>query len=250
MNYKIILDRGETRMTNKEKLNHAIEQDINWKDCYNEIIIKIEEGAKMTKKKNRWKWSLVPICLVVIISGVLFLNNQNDNKTKLENKPFIEEQNNVTLNINEIQSDQSGTFLDAAIDIKTVIANDTNFPLPYENEINLPKDLNKTYRSIVYTRENRNSEEYNILNSYSIEYTNDFGRFIKVTYSKEYKPIRDYYFSDKGNKSTTINGVELKIYKFEDIYFTEFELNDYNFDIETSKITEQELSTFLLSIVK
>ena len=250
MNYKIILEMGATRMTNKEKLNQAIEQDMNWKDCYNEIIRKIEEGAKMTKKNNSWKWSLVPICLVVIISGVLFLNNQNDNKTKLENKPFVEEKNNVTLNINEIQSDQSGTFLDAAIDVKTVTANDVNFPLPYEYEINLPKDLNKTYRSIVYTRENTNSKEYNILNSYSIEYTNDFERTIKVAYSKEYKPIRDYYFSEEGNKSTTINGVELKIYKFEDIYFTEFNYKGYNVDIETSKITEQELSTFLLSIVK
>ena len=46
------------------------------------------------------------------------------------------------------------------------------------------------------------------------------------------------------------NGVELKIYKYEDIYFTEFKFNDYYFDIETSKITEQELSDFLLSIMK
>ena len=29
-------------MTNKEKLNKAIEQDINLKDCYNEVIKKIE----------------------------------------------------------------------------------------------------------------------------------------------------------------------------------------------------------------
>ena len=58
--------------------------------------------------------------------------------------------------------------------------------------------------------------------------------------------------SDKkeGSKTTTINGVELKIYKYEDIYFTEFKFNDYYFDIETSKITEQELSDFLLSIMK
>ena len=49
---------------------------------------------------------------------------------------------------------------------------------------------------------------------------------------------------------TIINGVVLKIYKLEDIYYTELNYNGYNFDIETSKITEQELATFLLSILK
>jgi len=40
MNYKIILEIEVTIMTNKEKLNKAIEQDINLKDCYNEVIKK------------------------------------------------------------------------------------------------------------------------------------------------------------------------------------------------------------------
>lgn len=248
MNYKIILEIEVTIMTNKEKLNKAIEQDINLKNCYNEVIKKIEEGMNMKNKNNMCKWSLVPICLVTIISGVLFLKYQNDNKTKLENKSFVDEKNNVTLNINEIPNDKS---LDLAIDIKTVAANDTNFLQPYKNEIiNLPKDLNKTYRFIIYTRENMDSEDYNILNNYIIEYSNDNNKSIKVAYSKEHRPLRDYYFSDEGSKVTTINDVELKIYKFEDIYFTEFKFNDYNFDIETSKITEQELSNFLLSILK
>ena len=83
-----------------------------------------------------------------------------------------------------------------------------------------------------------------------IIYDNGDDRSIKVSYSKDNKPARDYHFSEEGSKTTTINGVELKIYKYEDIYFTEFKFNDYYFDIETSKITEQELSDFLLSIMK
>ena len=96
-------------MTNKEKLKNAIEQDINPKDYYTEIINQGEKGEKM-KKNNILKWSLVPICLVVVISGVLFLNYQNDNKTILKNKPYIDEKNNVTLNINEVNNKKGGTY--------------------------------------------------------------------------------------------------------------------------------------------
>lgn len=237
-------------MTNKEKLKRAIEHDINPKDYYNKIINQIEKGEKRNMKKSIWKWSLVPICMVVVISGVLFLNYRNDNKTILKNKPYVDEINNVTLNINEIDSNKVGMLrLDA--DVKVVTNNDVNFPLPYKNGlVNIPKDLDKTEKYVFYFRENKESKEYNILGNYEIIYSNNNDRSINVKYSKDNKPVRDYYFSEEGSKITTINGVDFKIYKFENIYFTEFEFNGYSFDIETSKITEQELSTFLLSILK
>lgn len=237
-------------MTNKEKLKIAIEYDINPKSYYNEIINQIEKGDKMKRKNNMWKLAFVPICLVVVISGILFLNYQNDNKTILKNKPYVDETNNVTLNINEIDSNKVGMPLIDA-DVKVVTNNDVNFPLPYKNGlVNIPKDLDKTDKYIFYFRENKESKDYNILGNYEIIYSNDNDRSINVKYSKDNKPVRDYYFSEDGSKTTTINGVELKIYKFENIYFTEFKSNDYNFDIETSNITEQELSTFLLSVLK
>lgn len=237
-------------MTNKEKLKKAIEHDINPKDYYNKIIDKIEKGEKKDMKKSIWKWSLVPICMVFVISGVLFLNYRNDSKTILKNKPYVDETNNITLNINEINSNKVGmSRLDA--DVKIVTNNDINFPLPYKDGlVNIPKDLDKVDKYIVYFRESKESKDYNILGNYEIIYSNDNDRSINVKYSKEHKPVRDYYFDDEGSKNTTINGVELKIYKFEDIYFTEFVSNGYNYDIETSNLTEQELSTFLLSVLK
>lgn len=237
-------------MTNKEKLKKTIEQDINPKSYYNEIINKIEEKEKMNKKNNMWKWSLVPICLIVVISGVLFLNYQNNNKTILKNKPYVDETNNVILNINEINNKKDGIYkLDA--DIKVITNNDNNFLLPYKNGlINIPKDLDKTDKYVFYFRENKESKDYNILGNYEIIYSNDNNRSINVKYSKDNKPARDYHFDDEGSKTSIINGINLKIYKFESIYFTEFKFNDYNFDIETSNITEQELSTFLVSVLK
>lgn len=234
-------------MTNKEKIKNAIAQDINPKNYYNNIIKQIEKGEKM-KKQNIWKWSLIPVCLVIFISGFFIINNEN--KKILTNKPYVDKENNITLNINEINSNKVGMpRLDA--DVKIANSNDVNFPVPYINGIvNIPKDLDKTNMYIFYVKENKESKEYNILNNYEIIYSNDNDRSINVKYSKEHKPLRDYYFSEEKSVTTTINGVDLKIYKFESIYFTEFRFNDYNFDIETSNITEQELSTFLLSILK
>lgn len=240
---------GVSIMTNKEKLKRAIKHDINPKDYYNKIIDKIEKGEKRNMKKSIWKWSLVPICMVVVISGVLFSNYRNDNKTILKNKLYFDKTNNVILNINEIDSNKIGMLkLDA--DVNVVTNNDVNFPLPYKNGVvNIPKDLDKTDMYIFYFRENKESKDYNILGNYEIIYSNDNNRFINVKYSKDNKPARDYHFDDEGSKTTIINGINLKIYKFENIYFTEFKFNDYNFDIETINITEKELTDLLLSII-
>lgn len=237
-------------MTNKEKLKQAIEQDMNSKDYYNGIINKIEKGENMKKKINGiWKLSFAPICLIVLISGVILLNKGHETETLLNNKLYVDEKNNVILNINEINDKVGMARVDA--DVKIVTNNDINFPLPYKDGlVNIPKDLNKTYKYIFYFRENKESQEYNVLGNYELIYSNDNDRSINVKYSKDNKPVRDYYFSDEGSKITTINDVELKIYKYENIYFTEFNFDDYNFDIETSNITEQELSNLLLSIIK
>jgi len=232
-------------MTNKEKLKSAIDQDIDSKVYYNEIIKKIEKEDKMKKKNNMCKWSLIPICLVAIISGILLINSKNNNII-LDN--YIDSENNIKLNINDLKN-IGAARLD--VDVKVVPNNAVNFPLPYKNGIvDIPKDLDKISKYIFYFRENKESKEYNILGNYEIIYDNGNDRSIKVSYSKDHKPVRDYYFSDEGSKATTINGLNLTIFKYNTIYFTEFNCNGYNFDIETNNISEQELSNFLVSIIK
>ncbi len=225
-------------MTNKEKLKIAMEEDIDSKDCYNKIIKKIE--CENQAKNNLWR--LVPICLIIVISGILFLNNN----VFFKNRTYVDKKNNVILYINEINKKDGILKLDA--DVKT-ITSDLDFLLTYK-EISIPKDLIKISKYIFYTRENANSQDYDLLYNYKISYYNENNRSINISYSKEYKPLRDYYFNEDGSKISKINGIELKIYKFENTYFTEFKYNDYNFDIETSKITEQELTNLLLSIIK
>ncbi len=239
-------------MTNKEKLKNAIEQDINPTNNYNEIITKIEKERKMKKENNLLKWSLVPICLAVFISGIIFLNYKNDNKNLYENKPYIDKENNITLNINDL-SKVGMTSLDA--DIKTVSG--LNIPYPFKVNANqneewfiIPSDLTQTKNYIVYTKKDIESNEYNVIANYIMLITDGNERSIEVKYSKDQEPLRDYYFSEEDSKITTINGIELRIYKYEKSFYTIFSYNGYNFDIETSNITEQEFSDYLVSILK
>lgn len=223
-------------LTNKEKLQIAMEEDIDSKYCYNKIISKIE--CENQAKKNLWKWSLIPICLI-IISGILLLNSNAIVKT------YVDKKNNVTLYINEVNSKDETLKLDADVQI---VAN-SDFTLPY-NEISIPNDLIKISKYILYTKENINSQDYDLLYNYKIRYFNESNRSISISYSNNYKPLRDYYFNESNSKITVIDDTKLKIYKFENTYFVEFRFGGYNFDIEAFKITEQELTNLLLSIIK
>lgn len=231
-------------MTNKERLRKSMSNDFSKENNYEEIIRKIE-GESMKEKKNLWKWSLVPICLIMIISGILFINSKNNN---IILDHYIDKENNVKLNINDLKN-VGAKKLD--VDVKIVTNNAVNFPLPYKNGIvDIPKDLDKISKYIFYVKESKESNEYNILGNYEMVYDNGNDRSIKISYSKDNKPVRDYYFSDEGSKTTTINDINLTIYKYNTIYFTEFNCNGYNFDIETNNISEQELSNLLVSIIK
>ena len=236
-------------MTNKENLKKAIEQDINPKYCYKEIINKIEREEKMKKKNNNlWKWSFVPICLVTIISGVLLINNSKELNPNI-NIPNIETKDNVSLYINDISKMTQGV-LRSDTDVK--ITNIEN--ISYFKEIagiKIPSDLDNKEAHEIYVKPDKDSQEYNVLQSYVVNYSNtENNRNIIVSFSKDNKPIRDYYFSEEGSKMSKINNIELKIFKYDELYFTEFNYEGINFDIETSKITEQELTDLLLSIIK
>ena len=239
-------------MTNREKLKKAIEQDINPTNNYNKIIKKIEKEEKMKKENYLLKWSLLPICLIVIISGIIFLNYKNDNNDSLENKTYIDKENNITLNINDL-SKVGMTKLDA--DIKTVSG--VNIPYPFKVNENqneewfiIPSDLTQTKNYIVYVKKDKDSKEYDTVANYIMLITDGNERSIEVKYSEEQEPLRDYYFSEEDSKITTINNIDLKIYKYENSFYTTFSYNGYYFDIETSNITEQEFSNYLVSILK
>ena len=61
---------------------------------------------------------------------------------------------------------------------------------------------------------------------------------------------KDYFFDDNGEKYTTINGENIKIYSYENSYMTVFSYKGVNFDIETSNVDVNEFRNILELIIK
>ncbi len=236
-------------MSNKERLKHAIEQDFNCKSYYDEIMNQIKKREeKMQKKSNLWKGVLVPICLIGLISSIVFFNTNKEFKTNVY-QPDIEAKDNVHLYINDISKmTQEVLSIDADVKI-THIENILYFK--EIAQVKIPSDFDYQEAHEIYTKPDRESNEYSVLQSYVFNYRNQKNdRDINVSFSKENKPIRDYYFSLEGSKISEINNIELKIFKYNELFFTEFNYKGINFDIETTNITEQELTDLLVSILK
>ena len=219
-------------MTNKEKLVREIDSDINLRNCHNKIIKKIEKDNRMNN--NIRIWILIPVCLLIVI-GIGYLKYHNDNEFKDVNK----------FNINDINGNKS-ELVKLDVDAKIVESNEINTPF---NDLVVPNDLIDVNYYIMYVRSNKDSKEYNVVNNIEVVYSSNSNRMINISYSKDYKPLRDYYFNEDSSKISNINNVELKIYKYENTYFTEFTFNNYNYDIETNNISENELKNLLISII-
>ena len=237
-------------MTNKERLKNAIEQDINPTNNYNEIIKKIEKERKMKRENNLLKWSLVPICLVVIvISGIIFLNYKNDSNNLLENKQYIDKENDITLNINNItefieNADVGGSAIDITFD---EIINEEDFIKNF-------KFLNKFTNSRLIKRYDMNNkfigyEMFYYNTNENEEITSGIDIFLSKTLINKPSCYKNIDFSKM--KDSTINDTTLKILKTEsNRFYALFNYNGYNFDIKTSNITEQEFSDYLVSILR
>ncbi len=233
-------------MQNKEKLNNSINNDFNKVNNYNKIIKKIE-GVNMKDKKIVWKISLIPICLAIILGNILFINYKNDENKSLNSKDsYSDSKEKIEIYINNIDK-LGATLIDA--DVKVVNEEENSIWISILSNIVIPEQLEKKESYMLYTRKDKESP-YDILNSYVYNYYNEETlSSVRISFSNKNKPLRDYHFSEEGAKETTINNVKMKIFKYENIYFTEFNYKDYNFDIETTNITQDELINLLKSII-
>ena len=235
-------------MTNKERLKNAIEQDMNPTNNYNKIIKKIEKGKKIKRENNLLKWSLIPICSIIAISGTIFLNYKKPQYSILFEKSPNEE-NNVTLNINNIiefieNVDVSGSAIDITFD---EIINEEDFIKNF-------KFLNKFTNSRLIKRYDINNkfigyEMFYFNTNENEEITSEIDIFLSKTLINKPSCYKNIDFSKM--KDSTINDTTLKILKTEsNRFYALFSYNGYNFDIETSNITEQEFSDYLVSILR
>ena len=224
-------------MTNKEKLKKVINQDINQDNNYDAIV----KLFAQKKKIKYWQYAIIPTCLIIAFIVVVLLNNHkmSNNEIPQDNVNSIEE---PILNINNINSTSSsieGDFVNYD-DIDTEKKDNVYIPFPFTGEVIIPKDLKKSKSYVAYYKDNK------AISNYVIEYGNEYHNII-VSYHKANPNYND--FMDTDIKSTIINDYEVEIFKLSSNYFVIFTYNDYDFKINTSNITEEELKEFLVSIL-
>lgn len=173
---------------------------------------------KMKHKRNMCKWAFVPICLVAVISGILLINSNKELKFNVY-KPNIENKDNVSIYINDISKMTEGLL---RLDVDLKFANVENILYFQEiSNIKIPSDFDNQEAFEIYVKPDRDSNEYTTLQSYVFNYSNrNNDRSIRVSFSKENKPVRDYYFSEEGSRVSKINNIELKIFKYNGLFFT------------------------------
>lgn len=245
---------GGMVMDNNE-LKNRIQKNVK----ENIAISNIREEIDMNNVKNKKVFygvlsscAMIMLCAVVIVNSNIKFGDKKNSTMGINDKyaavEDLEKENlKVELNINKI--DKMGAM---KLDAEEKLVN--NVSIPYFDILNclkVPNDFDNTIYRAIYVKSNQTKKnaKYDKLNNYEFVYYNTRNeRCIVISFSDENKPLRDYHFGDDGTPSK-INDFELVIYQYENLYMTEFNYKGYNFDIETTDITESELSECLQSIL-
>ena len=220
----------------RDMMHEKIKEDK--KKNYEAILSKVKVKGGIGMKK---RYILVPAFSLILILA-LVIGLFNNEITEIDGIK-------AEIKINKL-NDMAMFSLDA--DIKTVEVEEIPEKFDILKTIKTPEGFNSESIYAVYVRENIQTEEYNILNNYVIDYrTNESAeKSITISFSDTYEPLRDYFIDKENSKVSNINDIEFVIYNYEKMYITKFEYNGIKFDIETSGISEEEFIDLLLSIIK
>ncbi len=220
-------------MSNKQ-IKNIISEKINKEDIKNNIVNKRSVDMKYLKYG-------MCACVLVLMTGVFIFNGSKTNDIKIESSNNY---NKGSFNINDLD----------VVATRKIDAVSKNI-----DEKNLEKEFS-FYKRLVSSNELKGYDieglyikddngKYNKLNNYLIStYIED--KSINIAFSKDSEPLRDYFFDDNGEKYTTINGENIKIYSYENSYMTVFSYKGIKFDIETSNVDINEFRNILELIIK
>ena len=205
---------------NKKTFKEMYSKKINKEENFQNIINRLDN-----KKDFKFlKFTLVPVCLVLAISCVMIL--KNDNLFLKENDVPTTEDLKYVINFNKVET----KILDF-----NVLAN-----------LDFPKDL-KEENYAVYFRSNPKNGEYDKLGHYIKRFSKG-DKNIDISYSEDNFPVRDYYFED--GQISIIDSFHFTIYQYEEVMMTRFKYNDLFIDIETNNITHEEFVNLVKSILE
>ena len=237
-------------MTNKENMKKIIKNNYDKEKNYAAIVEKIESK---NKKTNLYKYSAIPVCMILVISLVCIFNtNKNNLKSKDEENVntnhFTNYSSDNNIIINDINNELEETY-----DMDFKIQNGVYIPyFEVLSNLNIPSDFdNKEDMRTLWTKSNPNSNNYDILNNYELHLRNTKNnREFIISFSDKYKKARCVNPFDVDLPKSTINGVELPIVKGSNYYVSAFSYNGYNFDIEGIDVTEEEFINLLESLIE
>lgn len=198
------------------------------------------EGGKNMKKRYVLILAFSLILVLVIAIGL----NSDIFKNIGGNQVSTGDGTTVELKINKLDEMMVGS-LDA--DIKTVEIEELPEKFDFIQNLKLPDRFKFDLGQMIYTRDSLEKEEYNILHDYLLIYNvnENVPDSIKIAFSEEYEPVRDYFIEHENSKTSKINNTDVTIYQYEKMYIAYFEYNGIKFDVETTGITEEELVALL-----
>lgn len=237
-------------MSNKKLFKEMYSKKINKDKNLEEIISSINNNSN-----NSFKWILVPVCFVLVISISIVIENNNLTFNNHHNYPNNEIHNNINCEINDnltnsiereerINVNQVNSFnevsLDAEVYYEEISINEISKEYCFLNNIEF-KDYEITEFQKILDKNKH-------LINYKLELLNPVKSII-ISFSKDNEPVRDYYLLSENNDKSIINNHEILIYQYEKKYIVEFINNNIYFDIETENIDKLQLIVLLNSII-
>lgn len=212
-------------------LKREIEKEFNKEKNFNTILYKVERMSVMKNFKIRYV--VGAICAVALV-GVIWFKSVEFKSEEV-----------AKLNINQIEN-MASSKLNA--DMREMELENLSEKYDFVKNIKVPEELEIKNVYSVYTRKDFNTETYDVLRDYVLVYGDAATKNVKVKFSEVGEPLRDYFLISADQK-TIIENVEFEISAYEDMYIATFSHEGVNFDIETSGITQEELTDLLISII-
>ena len=230
-------------MTNRDKLNKVITNDFDITNNYTSIRKKMERGNKMNKI---FKYSLVPMAIVITMTSVFLLNKRNSTSNILDSNV----KNNDVIIVNSIDNNFDNTKLDIDGRSEDITTDDLYKIYPLLKDIVVPNDYNINGIIKCYLF-NDDTGKYDKLYGYNIIYSGGNNKYIDIFILIDTtKRLRCFSIDTDEMKSSIINGNSIKIMGEDKYYYAIFSYDNINFDIETTGISEEEFIQLIKSIVK
>ena len=122
-------------MNNEDKLNKVITNDFDITNNYTSIRKKMERGNKMNKI---FKYSLVPMAIVITLASVFLLNKRSNTNNVLDS----DVKNNDVIIVNSIDNNSDNAKLDIDGRSEDITTDDLYKIYPLLKDIVVPNDYN------------------------------------------------------------------------------------------------------------